>query len=156
MVSTVTRQCQDLRVQRHQVERLLGQLAELLEDIADADVDSSWGWSAVPADAVPDRVEDLCGRLQQLFFLEETDDELAEVLEVQPDLRDELAGLHEEHPRLLGLLEEIRELAGSSVRPASTWDDVESRFHRFQRALSGHQRRHDDLGDRVTLFMVSE
>ena len=156
MVSTVTTQSQELHVQRHQVERLLGQLAELLEDIADADVDSSWGWSAVPADAVPDRVEDLCGRLQKLFFLEETDDALVELLEVQPELRDELEGLHDEHPRLLGWLDEIRELAGSSVRPASTWDDVESRFHRFQRALSGHQRRHDDLGERVTLVMVSE
>jgi hypothetical protein len=156
MVSTVTRQRRELHVQRDQIERLLGQLAELLEDIADADTDSSWGWSAVPADAVPDRVADLCGRLQTLFFLEETDDALVELVEMQPELRDELEGLHEEHPRLLGLLEEVRELAGSSVRPASTWDDVESRFHRFQRALSGHQRRHDDLGERVTLVMVSE
>jgi hypothetical protein len=155
MVSTVTTQRRELHVQRKQVERLLAQLGELLEDIADADTDSSWGWTAVPADAVPDRVADLCGRLQTLFFLEESDDALAELLEMQPELRDELEGLHGEHPRLLELLEEIRELAGSSVRPASTWDDVESRFHRFQRVLSGHQRRHDDLGQRAMLVTAS-
>ena len=156
MMSTVTTQRKELHVQRKQIERLLGQLAELLEDIADADTDSSWGWSAVPADGVADRVADLSGRLQTLFFLEESDDGLAGLLELQPELRDELEGLHGEHPWLLGLLEEVHELAGSSVRPASTWDDVESRFHRFQRALSGHQRRHDDLGERVSVDMVSQ
>lgn len=154
MVSTVTTRRGELGFQRDQVHRLLGQLAELLEDIADADADSSWGWSAVPTDAVPDRVADLCGRLQTLFFLEETDGTLVDLLEEQPELRDELEGLHDEHAHLLSLLEEIGELSGSSVRPASTWDDVESRFHRFQQALSCHQRRHDDLGQRAALIAL--
>lgn len=156
MVSTVTTERGELHFQRDQVQRLLNQLAELLEDIADADADSSWNWTAVPTDAIPDRVTDLCGRLQTLFFLEETDATLVDLLETQPELRNEVEGLHGEHPRLLNLLEEIGELAGSSVRPASTWDDVESRFHRFQRALSGHLRRHDDLGERVALVAVGE
>lgn len=156
MVSTVTTKRGELLFQRDQVHRLLDHLAELLEDIADADADSSWGWSAVPTEAIPDRVTDLCGRLQTLFFLEETDGTLMELLEMQPELRDELEGLHDEHPRLLNSLEEIGELAGSSVRPASTWDNVESRFHRFQRALSCHQRRHDDLGERTALVAMGE
>ncbi len=154
MVSTVTTRRGELRSHRDQVQRQLDQLAELLEDIADADVDSSWGWSAVPTDAVPDRVADLCGRLQTLFFLEETDGALTDLLEEQPELRDAVEDLHDEHPRLLSLLEEIGELSGSSVRPASTWDDVESRFHQFQRALSGHLRRHDDLGQRAALVAM--
>ncbi|NLF69042.1 MAG: hypothetical protein GX575_08295 [Candidatus Anammoximicrobium sp.] len=156
MVSTVTTRRGDLRSQRDQVHRLLNQLAELLEDLADADADSSWGWSAVPTDAVPDRVSDLSSRLQTLFFLEENDGTLEELLEEQPELRDELEGLRDEHPQLLSQLEEVGELTGSSVRPVSTWDDVESRFHRFQLALSRHQRRHDDLGQRAALVAMHE
>ena len=117
MVSTVTTNRGEVLVQRDQVERLLGQLAELLDDIADADADSSWGLPAVPTDAIPDQVADLCGRMQMLFFLEETDETLAELIEMQPELRDELERLHCEHPRLLNLLEEIRELAGPSLVP---------------------------------------
>ena len=156
MVSTLTTNRREFLSQRDQVDRLLGHVAELLEDIADADADDSWGAPAVPTDVVSDRVADLCGRLRTLFFLEESDDALAELLAIQPTLRVELEGLHGEHPQLLDLLEEIQELAGSSVRPASTWDDVESRFHRFQRALTRHQRRHDDLGERVTLVVMGE
>ena len=156
MVSTLTTSRGEFLRQRDQVDRLLRHLAELLEDIADADVDASWGLPAVPTDVVSDRVADLCGRLRTLFFLEETDDAVLELLELQPDLYDELAGLHGEHPQLLECLEQIQELSGSSGRPASTWDDVELRFHRFQRALSHHQRRHDDLGERLTLVAVSE
>ena len=155
MVSTLTTSRRDFLRQRDQVERLLENLAELLDDIADAEADSSWGLPAMPTD-VSDRVADLSARLRTLFFLEETDDALAELREMQPTLREELEELYGEHPQLLELLDQIQELAGSSVRPASTWDDVESRFHRFQRALSCHQRRHDDLGERVAVAVVDE
>ena len=156
MVSTLTTSRREFLRQRDQVEHLLENLAELLDDIADAEADASWGLPAMPTDAVSDRVADLCARLRTLFFLEETDDALAELLAMQPTLREELEELYGEHPQLLELLEQIQELAGSSVRPASTWDDVESRFHRFQRALSRHQRRHDDLGERVAVAVVDE
>lgn len=154
MVSTLTTSRREFLRQRDQVDRLLGNLAELLEDIAEAETDASWRAPAVPTDAVPDRVADLCGRLRTLFFLEETDDALARLLRMQPTLREELEGLYGEHPQLLELLEQIQEVAGSSVSPASTWDDVELRFHRFQRALCRHQRRHDDLGERVAVVVV--
>lgn len=156
MVSTLTTNRREFLRQRAQVERLLGHLAELLEDIADAEADASWRAPAVPIDAVPDRVADLCARLRTLFFLEETDDALAEVAAMQPTLRDQLEGLHGEHPQLLELLEQIQELAGSSVRPASTWDDVESQFHRFQHALSHHQQRHDELVELVAVAVLDE
>ena len=156
MVSTLTTSRREFLRQRDQVERLLGNLAELLEDIADAEADASWGLPAMPADAVSDRVADLCARLRTLFFLEETDDALAELMALEPTLREELEDLFGEHPQLLELLEQIQELAGSSVRPASTWDDVETHFHRFQRALCSHQRRHDDLRERVVVTAVDE
>lgn len=154
MVSTLKSNRGEFLRQRDQVEHLLENLAELLDDIADAEADASWGLPAMPTSAVSDRVADLCARLQTLFFLEETDDALAEILAMEPTLREELEGLYAEHPQLLELLEQIRELAGSSPRPVSTWDDVESRFHRFQRALSRHQQRHDDLGQRVAVVVV--
>ena len=155
MVSTLTTSRREFLRQRDQVERLLGNLAELLDDIADAEADASWGLPAMPTD-VSDRVADLSARLRTLFFLEETDDALAKLRAMQPTLREELEELYGEHPQLLEVLEQIQELAGSSVRPASTWDDVESRFHRFQRALCRHQRRHDDLGQRVAVVVADE
>jgi DNA repair ATPase RecN len=155
MVSTLTTNRREFLRQRDQVEHLLENLAELLDDIADAEADASWGLPAMPTD-VSDRVADLSGRLRTLFFLEETDNALAELREMQPTLREELEELYGEHPQLLEVLEQIQELAGSAVRPASTWDDVESRFHRFQRALSRHQRRHDDLRERVAVLVVDE
>jgi len=151
MLNTLTIDRGEFLRQQAQVERLLGHLAELLEDIADAEADVSWRAPAVPIDAVPERVADLCARLRTLFLLEETDDALAEVAAMQPTLRDELEGLYGEHPQLLELLEQIQELSGSSVRPASTWDDVESQFHRFQHALCRHQQRHDSFGELVAV-----
>lgn len=142
--------------QRAHVERLLGQLAELLEDIADAEADASWRAPAVPTEAVPDRVAEICNRLRRLFLLEEADAALAQLAAMRPSLQDELEGLHGEHPQLLDLLEQVQELAGSSVRPASTWDDVELRFRRFRRALNHHQQRHDDLVELVAVARVDE
>lgn len=156
MVSTFTTSRREFLRQRAQVERLLRHLAELLEDIADAEADDSWRAPAVPTEAVPDRVADLCSRLRRLFLLEETDEALAQLAAMRPSLQDELDGLHEEHPQLLDLLEQIRELAGSSVRPASTWDDVELNFRRFQRALRRHQQRHDDLVEMVAVVELDE
>lgn len=151
MVSTLTTSRNEFLRQRDQVERQLRNLAELLEDIADAEADASWGLPAMPADAVSDRVADLCARLQTLFFLEETSESLGEGPELEPAMREDVEDLFGEHPQLLELLEQVQELAGSSVRPTSTWDDVESHFHRFQRALGRHQRRHDDLRERLTV-----
>ncbi len=151
MVSTLTTSRNEFLRQRDQVERQLRNLAELLEDIADAEADASWGLPAMPADAVSDRVADLCARLQTLFFLEETSDAIGDGPDLEPAMREDVEDLFGEHPQLLELLEQVQELAGSSVRPTSTWDDVESHFHRFQRALGLHQRRHDDLRERLTV-----
>jgi hypothetical protein len=150
MVSTLATSRREFLRQWDQVKHLTGNLAELLDDIADAEADASWGLPVVPTDAVSDRVADLGARLQTLFFLEETDDALAELAEFEPTVREELDELFGEHPQLLELLEQIQELSGSSVRPASTWEDVESQFHRFQLALGSHQRRHDALRGRMT------
>lgn len=129
--------------ERTQVIRLLREVGQLLDDIADADVDASWFVPAMPTDAVPDRLADLAGRLQNMFILEEDAEYLYEMFPSQPGLRREFRRLHEDHGRLLDLLEEVNELAGSSVEPGSTWDDVESHYRCFARELIGHQRDED-------------
>lgn len=154
MVSKSTTSRNELSRERERVERLLKQLAQRLEDIAEAEADASWGLPSMPTDPVSDRVADLCARLRTLFVLEETDDALAELRDMQPTLREEFDELYDEHPLLLEVLEQIQELAGSSVRPVSTWNDVESRFHRFQRDLSLHQQRHEALGQRLAVIVA--
>lgn len=133
----------EVATQRGQVSRLLRDVEQLLDDIADADVDASWFAPAMPTDAVPDRLADLASHLQHMFILEEDAGYLYELFPSQPGLRREFRRLHEDHGRLLELLEEVSELAGSSVEPASTWDDVESHYRCFARELKGHQQNED-------------
>lgn len=129
--------------ERSQVNRMLREVEQLLDDIADADADASWFVPAMPTDAVPDRLADLASRLQHMFILEEDVEYLYELFPSQPGLRREFQLLHEDHGRLLDQLEEVSELAGSSVEPASTWDDVESHYRCFARELICHQRNED-------------
>jgi len=128
---------------RSEVNQLLRDVAQLLDDIADADADASWFLPAMPTDAVPDRLADLASHLQNMFILEEDMGYLYELFPSQPGLRREFQRLHEDHGRLLDQLEEVSELAGSSIEPASTWDDVESHYRSFARELVGHQRNED-------------
>ncbi len=129
--------------QRGQVSRLLRDVEQLLDDIADADVDASWFAPAMPTEAVPDRLADLASNLQHMFVLEEDTEYLGELFPSQPGLRREFRRLHEDHGRLLDLLEEVSELAGSSTEVGSTWDDVESHYRGFARELKGHQKSED-------------
>lgn len=129
--------------QRGQVSRLLRDVEQLLDDIADADADASWFAPAMPTDAVPDRLADLASQLQHMFVLEEDTEYLSELFPTKPGLRREFQRLHEDHGRLLDLLEEVSELAGSSTEVGSTWDDIESRYRCFARELKGHQRSED-------------
>jgi len=124
---------------------LLGEIEDLLYDIADADADASWCSQAVPTDAVPDRLVDLGRHLRQMFVFEEDEEYLSEVLVSQPTLREDMERLHDEHDKLLAQLEDICELAGSSVEPGSTWDDVELHYRGFARAVTGHHRDEDAL-----------
>jgi len=122
---------------------MLREVEELLDDIADADADASWFVPAMPTDAVPDRLADLASHLQQMFLLEEDQEYLHELFPSQPGLRREFRRLHEDHGRLLDQLEEVCELAGSTIEPASTWNDVESHYRCFARELVGHQSHED-------------
>jgi hypothetical protein len=128
---------------RDEVNQLLREIGQLLDDIADADADASWFVPAMPTDAVPDRLADLASHLQHMFMLEEDTECLYELFPSQPALRREFQRLHKDHGRLLDLLEEVSELAGSYVEPASTWNDVESHYRCFSRELIGHQRSED-------------
>jgi len=130
---------------RDQVRQLLREIEDLLDDIADADADASWYSPALPTDAVPDRLADLGRHLRQMFGYEEDDEYLADLLSARPGLRDEIARLHDEHGRLLALLEDVCELAGSPTEPGSTWNDVESHYRDFTRELAGHYRDEDAL-----------
>ncbi len=130
---------------RDQVGQLLGEIEDLLYDIADADADASWFSQAVPTDAVPDRLVDLGRHLRQMFVFEEDEGYLSEAIVSQPSLRQDIERLHDEHNRLLAQLDDVCELAGSSVEPGSTWDDVELHYRGFARALTGHHRDEDAL-----------
>jgi hypothetical protein len=134
---------------RERIDRGLSEIEELLAEIADADVDAYWDFPAVPTDDVSYRLADLAMRLRQMFWLEENDRDLTTLFELQPLLRHEVEQLHEDHRKLLRLLEHLCELAGSASRPASSWQDIESHFLSFEQALNCHHRQEADFKKRA-------
>jgi Zn-dependent oligopeptidase len=134
------RVCREVAARHAELQELLDQIRELLDDIAEAEADASWYQPAVPVDGVPDRLEDVARKIRQLFELEEDERYLAALSRSRPELRDSFERLNAEHPAILERLEELYELAGSSVCPTSTWDDVESHFLGFERRLSCHRK----------------
>ncbi len=151
MTSSMTTNRNEALRQRAQVDRLLGDMAELLAEIVDAEADAWWHTPTVPTDAIAGRISELCSRLRVLFTLEKVDESLDELLATQPGLRGEFEKLCGQRCQLLGLLEEIDELADPAARAATRWSDVETRFRCFQQQLSHHPRRHGSLGQSWTL-----
>jgi hypothetical protein len=132
---------------RGQINESMREIEELLGDIAEADADACWQAPAVPIEAIPDRILQLARRLRLMFDLEDSQWYVSE----DTDALDETEALREQHDRVLVLLEEVCELAGSSIQPASTWNDVESHFRRFERMLTDHQRLEDQFRQQAAL-----
>jgi hypothetical protein len=130
----------ELAARRSVLQRLLGELGELLNDIAEADADACWYQPAVPVDVVPDRLDQLGDVLRKLFDLEEDERHLSALFRSQPELRDRFEELNEEHAVLLEQLEHLYELSGTSIRPGSTWDDIEHHYRGLERRLASHRR----------------
>jgi hypothetical protein len=132
----------DVASRRARIESILDFLQDLLMEIAEADAEDSWCSPAVPTDAVPARMQDLTRHVRGLFVVEEDERCLDQLLASQPELREELEQINLQHEQILDLLEEICELAGSSVRPATSWDDLELHFRMLRRLWAAH--RHDE------------
>ena len=139
------RMCRELAARHASLQELLGETRELLDDIAEAEADASWCQPAMPVDDVSNRMEQLVNAARHAFDLEEDERCLAALSRSQPELRDRFEQLNSEHAELLDLLEELYELAGSSVRPTSTWDDIEMRYLGFQRRLANHRQGEEEL-----------
>ena len=130
----------ELAAKRAGLQRLLRELGDLLDDIAEADVDACWYQPAVPIDGVPDRVEQLACELRTLFDMEEDERHLSALSRYRPELRDRFEQLNAEHAEMLDQLEQLYELAGSSGRPGSTRDDIEHHYRGLERRLASHRR----------------
>jgi hypothetical protein len=135
----------ELAVKRAVLQQLLGELRELLDDIAEADADACWYQPAIPVDGVPHRLERLACEVRTMFDLEEDERHLAALSQYRPDLRDRFEQLNGEHAELLDQLDELYELAGSSVRPGSTWNDIEHHYLGFERRLASHRQDEEHL-----------
>jgi hypothetical protein len=132
---------------RHQVSQSMREIEELLCDIAEADADAYWEAPAVPTEGVPDRIQQLAGYLRLMFELEDSHWYLSE----ESVMQQETESLREQHAQVLDLLEQTCELAGSSLQPASTWEDVEYHYRLFRKALAQHQREEDQFCQQAAL-----
>jgi hypothetical protein len=139
---------------RKQLRKLLADIRYLLDEIADAEADVSWSLPAVPVVDVPNRLAELARHVRHLFGLEEDERYLTELSQRQPHLREGLERLHAEHGELLRLLEELCELSGTSIQPASSWDDIELHYLCFERRLTVHHQDEDALLEKAGLAEV--
>ncbi len=137
--------CRELAAKRAELQESLDEIRELLDDIADADADDSWCRPAVPVADIPRRMEQLARKIRRLFDLEEDERYLTALSRRRPELRNRFEELNAEHSELLELVEQLYELAGSSVRPASTWDDIELHYLGFERRLANHRQGEEEL-----------
>jgi DNA repair exonuclease SbcCD ATPase subunit len=135
----------ELAARRAVLRRLLNELGELLDAIAEADADACYYYPAVPIEDVPKRVGRLASEMRRMFDLEEDERHLSALSQGRPELRDRFEQLNAEHVDLLDQLEELYELAGSSVRPGSTWDDIEHYYRGWEQRLASHRRDEESL-----------
>ncbi len=129
-----------LRGRQEQLQQQLAEIRDLLDEIASAEADVSWWCPTVPIDDVPCRLAELARHVRRLFDLEEDEQYLTDFFRHQPEVRDRLRQLHAEHDELLELLDELCELSGTSLQPASSWRDIELHYLCFERRLTVHQR----------------
>jgi hypothetical protein len=120
-------------------------LQDLLTDIAEADVEDSWCSPAVPVDGISVPMQDLARHVRGLFIVEEDPRCLELLYESRPEWREEVEALNLQHEPILDLLEEICELAGSSVCPATTWDDLDLHFRLLRRLWVAHRQDEDAM-----------
>jgi hypothetical protein len=118
---------------------MIAEVGALLEEIAEADTETPWSNPTMPTVVVCDRLRQL-GRQLQLLFRQEEDDErrFPRLLASRPDLYEDVQLLVREHRSLVNLCDYVCELCGTSLRPTSTWEDIEAQFRRFRRVLCIH------------------
>lgn len=130
----------ELSQAHEELQALLEALRDLLEDLADCDADACWTAPAVPIANVPAQLRMLERRLLRIFDLEEDESYLMDLAKRRPGLRRAIERLNAEHGELLDLLAELCELAGSTLRPGSSWADIELHFRLFERRLALHRQ----------------
>ena len=134
----------ELAARRAALQQLLAELSDMLDEIEDADTDYSCSL-AIPVEGVPTRLARLTSEVRNMFDLEEDELHLDALSQWRPDLRERFEQLNAEHADLLEQLDELYELAGSSVRPGSTWNDIEHHYRGFERRLASHRRDEEHL-----------
>lgn len=135
----------ELAALRTALHELLRQLGALLEDIAEADVDEHYRQPAVPIESVPQMLNELACNLRNLFDLEEDERHLTALSQSRPELRVRFEALNAEHSELLDQLDQLHELAGTTICPASTWDDIDHQYRGLERRLVDHRRNEEQL-----------
>lgn len=135
----------ELAALRTALHELLRELGTLLEDIAEADVDEPCYQPAVPTEDVPQILNELAGKLRDLFELEEDERHLSALSQHRPELRVRFEELNAEHPELLDQLDHLHELAGTTICPASTWDDIDHHYRGLERRIIDHRRNEEHL-----------
>jgi len=130
---------------RKRVKKLIRDISDLLEEIAEAEVDSFSRLSLLPSGSVGDRVAELVCQLQLQFTIERDD----------RHPRTAAANLDVAHDALLAQIDRVFELVRPPLRPASTWSDIESNFRRFVTQLNDYGMKKDASLQRITTGQVA-
>ena len=135
----------ELIVIRGRVTDLIREILDLMEEIAESEVDSFNLADPLPNGSVGERLAELVRQLQLLFTIE-LDERQMRIASIDgaPDMCP-TGDLDAEHDALLAQINRVFDLTRAPLRPASTWTDIEFSFRGFAAQLHDHRLREDGL-----------
>jgi hypothetical protein len=140
---------------RGRVKELIQEILDMVEEIAESEVDSCDLSCPLPGGSVGDRIETLVSHLRLLFTSERDARQVTISSSDAPHFLDATT-LDAEHDTLLAQISWVFDLTGSPHCPASTWTDIESSFRRFVAKLVDHEAREDGFLQERVAELASE
>ena len=128
---------EDPMVSCHEVLVLVEDIESQLEEILDVDAEDSGEFPPMPVHTICDQVVNLEHMLDGLF--ESCEQGRTARSRVRSRIADrDITLLRRQQEELRIMVEDLRELAGTAIRPTTTWPDLAARFRTFRRDLNHH------------------
>ena len=143
------------RPEHDELSRLLGDISDVLEELADAEADAAYRIPCAPCGPLSEGLAMLLYRLRLNFFVDPGDCLQEELLTADPSFADNVSRIRSKRHILNTALDDILELAICSGHPGTSWMEIEARFRYFANRVTEHAAisdgmRRESVSDRAT------
>jgi hypothetical protein len=128
-----------------ELSRLLGDVSDVLEELADAEADAAYRIPCAPCGPLSEGLAMLLYRLRRSFFVDPGDCFQEELLTADPSFADNVNRIRSDRDILNTALDDILELAICSDQPGTSWMEIEARFRYFASRVTEHAVTGDGL-----------